>query len=211
MADSPSEQYRIAELAQRTGVTPRTIRYYVAEGLLPPPTGAGPQRFYDPSHLLRLEAIQRLKQQYLPLAEIRRRLTGATRKDLEVIVNDSTLEPNDSRPEHPATPAVILPPVGGSSAIPGRFIASLSNRGASLGGTPTDLSDLLRAASRSPRSGRPEDAPPLAEEDVGEQVWNRVLLAPGVELNYQLTGDRARDAAVLRLIRNARQILGNVS
>lgn len=211
MADSPSEQYRIAELAQRTGVTPRTIRYYVAEGLLPPPTGAGPQRFYDPNHLLRLEAIQRLKEQYLPLAEIRRRLADASRKDLEMIVNGPTLRPSDGPRERPATPAVILPPVGRSSAVPGGFIASLGNSGATLGAPPTDLAELLRAASRHPRSGRPEDAPTLTEEDLGEQVWNRVLLAPGVELNYQLTGDRARDEAVLRLIRNARQILGNVS
>jgi hypothetical protein len=49
------------------------------------------------------------------------------------------------------------------------------------------------------------------DADVGASTWHRVALAPGVELNYQLTGDRLRDSAVLRLIRNARQILKTVS
>ena len=66
----------IAELAQRAGVTPRTIRYYVAEGLLPPPGGRGQRRAYGPEHLERLETIRQLKAAYLPLHEIRRRLNA---------------------------------------------------------------------------------------------------------------------------------------
>src|SRR5438045_3652795 len=41
MTDARTAQLTIAELAARAGVTPRTIRYYVAEGLLPPPGGRG--------------------------------------------------------------------------------------------------------------------------------------------------------------------------
>lgn len=66
----------IAELAQRAGVTPRTIRYYVAEGLLPPPGGRGQRRAYNQQHLDRLAAIRELKAAYLPLHEIRRRLSA---------------------------------------------------------------------------------------------------------------------------------------
>src|SRR5919199_521942 len=73
-----TERYRIAELARATGVTPRTIRYYVAEGLLPPPEGAGPAAVYSARHRDRLELIGRLKDQYLPLKEIRRRLATLT-------------------------------------------------------------------------------------------------------------------------------------
>src|SRR5215216_5712279 len=72
------ERYRIAELAQATGVTPRTIRFYVAEGLLPPPQGAGPAAVYGAGHRDRLELIGRLKDQYLPLKEIRRHLATLT-------------------------------------------------------------------------------------------------------------------------------------
>src|SRR3954453_18239949 len=64
----------IAELARRAGETPPTIRYYVAEGLLSSAHGQGQRRAYGPEHLARLEAIRRLKAEYLPLHEIRRRL-----------------------------------------------------------------------------------------------------------------------------------------
>ena len=54
----------------------RTVRYYIAEGLLPPPEGSGPGSSYTQGHLDRLRLIQRLKEAYLPLKEIRRRLSG---------------------------------------------------------------------------------------------------------------------------------------
>lgn len=66
----------VAELARAAGVSVRTIRYYIAEGLLPPPRGAGPRSSYDEGHLDRLRLIARLKADYLPLREIRRRLAG---------------------------------------------------------------------------------------------------------------------------------------
>src|SRR5688572_3160786 len=67
---------RIGELADRAGTTVRTIRYYVAEGLLPAPAGSGPRSEYTDDHLARLGAIRALKARYLPLAEIRRRLAA---------------------------------------------------------------------------------------------------------------------------------------
>src|SRR5579871_1781755 len=79
----------IADLAERASVTPRTIRFYITEGLLPPPGGAGPHRVYTSDHLLRLQAIQRLKDAYLPLREIRRRLDGLSRGELQKLVAES--------------------------------------------------------------------------------------------------------------------------
>ena len=71
-------RYTIGDLEDRTGVGSRTIRYYIQEGLLPPAHGRGPSATYDTSHLLRLQAIESLKQQRLSLAEIRERLLGLT-------------------------------------------------------------------------------------------------------------------------------------
>jgi DNA-binding transcriptional MerR regulator len=68
--------YRLAELAELTGLTPRTIRYYIVEGLLPPPQGAGPAAVYTAAHRDRLRLITALKARYLPLREIRRRLAA---------------------------------------------------------------------------------------------------------------------------------------
>lgn len=80
---------RISEFAVAAGVSPRTIRYYVVEGLLPPPDGLGLGAMYGPGHADRLRLILRLKDDYLPLREIRRVLTGldddAVRRRLEEI------------------------------------------------------------------------------------------------------------------------------
>jgi DNA-binding transcriptional MerR regulator len=63
--------WRIDELAQRTGLTVDTIRYYVREGLLAPPTKQGRHRLYDSEHLERLDRIRELQAQRFSLAAIR--------------------------------------------------------------------------------------------------------------------------------------------
>ncbi len=68
--------YTIGELAASTGVTPRTIRYYVTQGLLPPGIQSGHQRVYSEEHESRIREIKRLKGQYLPLKVIRDILDG---------------------------------------------------------------------------------------------------------------------------------------
>jgi DNA-binding transcriptional MerR regulator len=74
----------IGELAQRTGVTRRTIRYYVEIGLLPPPAGAGKAAVYGRDHLERLETIKELQAYRLSLEEIRDRLAGKPVRSLEL-------------------------------------------------------------------------------------------------------------------------------
>ncbi len=66
------EQYQISELANITGHTVRTIRYYMDEGLLPQPVIQGRYAYFSDSYIPRLKLIQRLKDAYLPLREIRR-------------------------------------------------------------------------------------------------------------------------------------------
>ncbi|MEV8098084.1 MerR family transcriptional regulator [Kitasatospora sp. NPDC085879] len=65
----------VDELAARAGVTVRTLRFYAAKGLLPPPE-LGPRRvgLYGPHHLDRLELIEELQRQGLTLAAIERYL-----------------------------------------------------------------------------------------------------------------------------------------
>ena len=70
----PDDPYSLADLARLADVTPRTVRYYVAQGLLPSPEAAGPATRYGEGHLARLRLIKRLQRDHLPLAEIRSRL-----------------------------------------------------------------------------------------------------------------------------------------
>ncbi len=60
----------LAELAEDSGVPARTIRYYIARGVLPPPIVGGRGALYSEEHLERLGRIQKLQAQGLTLAQI---------------------------------------------------------------------------------------------------------------------------------------------
>ena len=61
----------VAELADLGGVSRRTVRFYVQEGLIPAPLGVGRGRHYGPDHLKRLLEVKALQEQGRSLAEIR--------------------------------------------------------------------------------------------------------------------------------------------
>jgi DNA-binding transcriptional MerR regulator len=65
------DKMRIGELAERAGVTPRTIRYYEDLGLLGPNEREGQGfRYYTDAELFRLKKIDALKQMGLSLEEV---------------------------------------------------------------------------------------------------------------------------------------------
>lgn len=65
---------RIGELARRSGVTVRTVRYYIEEGLLPAPPRKGKYGEFDEAYIQRLSLIRQLKKERLSLPDIRQRL-----------------------------------------------------------------------------------------------------------------------------------------
>src|SRR5580693_637472 len=67
-----SKTYRISEVAERTGFSPPTIRYYEQIGVVPaPPRRESGYRVYDDRGLDRLAFVARAKQLGLPLDEVR--------------------------------------------------------------------------------------------------------------------------------------------
>lgn len=88
-------RYTIADLERETGISPRTIRYYITEGLLPSAKGRGVGATYGPAHLLRLKMIARLKDDRLPLDDIRKRLDGLRDVDLAAMLQVETAPPED--------------------------------------------------------------------------------------------------------------------
>lgn len=73
------DRHAIGELAELAGVSRRTVRYYVQEGLLPAPLGVGRGRHYGPEHLTRLLEVKALQERGRTLDEIRRALAGPNR------------------------------------------------------------------------------------------------------------------------------------
>ena len=79
----------IEDLAERVGVSVRTIRFYIAEGLLPSPEGRGKAASYGEEHLLRLRLIRRLVDQRVPLAEQRERLSRLSLDDVRSLLAEA--------------------------------------------------------------------------------------------------------------------------
>lgn len=70
----PADVMTVRQLADRLGVPPRRIRYYVQQNLLPPPIGRGRASYYTSEHYRRLQQILTLREVNLSLDEIRERL-----------------------------------------------------------------------------------------------------------------------------------------
>lgn len=63
--------FDLASVAEAAGVTPRTVRYYQAAGLLPAPERVGRRVRYGHEHLARLKRISELQDRGLRLESIR--------------------------------------------------------------------------------------------------------------------------------------------
>ena len=72
--DSGKDRKNLAELSRGSGLPARTIRYYIARGLLPPPLIGGRDACYGREHSERLERIRTLQASGLTLAQIAWRL-----------------------------------------------------------------------------------------------------------------------------------------
>ena len=69
-AVTADEELTIDELATRTGMTVRTVRFYASEGLLPPPVKRGRIAYYGATHRLRLDLVKSLQDHGYTLAAI---------------------------------------------------------------------------------------------------------------------------------------------
>ena len=69
--DDDRIRYTARELAALCGVSERTVRYYVEEGLLPPPASRGRGANFEADHLTRLRLIRAMQQAGNDLESIR--------------------------------------------------------------------------------------------------------------------------------------------
>jgi DNA-binding transcriptional MerR regulator len=69
--DEQPRRYNIDELADLAGVSRRTVRFYVQEGLLQAPLGVGRGRHYDRTHLDRLIEVRSMQESGRSLHDIK--------------------------------------------------------------------------------------------------------------------------------------------
>lgn len=114
-----TREFAIGELEEVTGVPRRTIYFYVQQGILPPPSGAGLAARYHQSHLLRLQAIPRLREIGWRLDRIREFFQSATDAEIQVIVEGA--KPVEEEPVAFARSAPSPIPPAPSAARPTLF------------------------------------------------------------------------------------------
>ena len=192
-------RYGLADIARIAGVTPRTVRYYIAQGLISGANEAGPAAWYDEHHLGRLRVIRELQRQHLPLAEIRARLSKLDDRDIAGLLEapDASREARDGSaldyvrsvlaagrpPSDPATPggAWLISALRASSLEP-----SASDEGAAMAFAP---------------------APPPSAPTTERSQWDRIALSPDIELHVRRPLSRLDNRLVDRLIAIGRQVL----
>jgi DNA-binding transcriptional MerR regulator len=76
-AQADTERYSLDELAALAGVTARTVRYYIAQGLLDRPEGEKRGAHYLRTHLEQLLQVRRWSDAGLSLERIRKLRAGA--------------------------------------------------------------------------------------------------------------------------------------
>lgn len=196
-----TEELLIHQLAQRAGISVRTIRYYIEEGLLPPPSYQGKYAYYTLIYLDRLELIRRLKESYLPLREISEIMNSLSDEQVRMRLKELPAHsPKFSVEQAPSRPG----PKPGARAL--EYIDRLmedqtrhKTKGSGELSQPNLRKDrdefLPRDQSRS-----------LQAAVAHEQTWLRILLAPGVELHLRQPEDEDTENRVRQLIIYAQRI-----
>ena len=117
---------RVAEIAELTGTTVRTVRYYHSLGLLPVPGERGGWRDYDLSHVARLSRIRWLVQAGVSLETIRRVLDEPETTDVE--------QPDDAAAEARSAAGSVVEDLAGALAAVEDHLAEVTRQRDMLAG-----------------------------------------------------------------------------
>lgn len=151
----------IEELAAMTGISIRTIRYYITSGLLSGPEGRGRAASYTEEHLLRLRLIRRLSEQRFSIAEMQDLLQRLSFAEVRALV----LESEDQSALH--------------------FQSQPSAK--------EYIDSLLKKAQHAREFNvekKPSQRPDLSSLTQKKEDWQRVELAPGLELHIRSSSER---------------------
>lgn len=165
--DQDQSLLSIDELAEQAQVSPRTVRYYIGEGLLPGPGTRGKLASYGEDHLTRLLLIRRLLEQGMPLAEVKRATGMLSPAEVRGLLREE-----DER-------------------------AASLERAAEAPSPREYVSELLRQAQERRRQTglvpRAPLSPPAMKAPASQilgtpsasSVWERIEIAPGIELQVR--------------------------
>ncbi len=198
--------HSILELAALSGLSVRTIRYYLAQGLVPSAGKDGSATRYPEATLARLRLVTRLRAAHLPLAEIR--------KQLLAISDDQALEltGTPAAPEPAGTALDYVRSVLGGSraeltpATPLRSEEPTTSPAMAPAPVPVlPRAPLKRALINAPSAdaaAQPDDSTPFGQRS----QWERVAITSDIELHLRRPLSRRDNRLVERLIAFAGQL-----
>ena len=198
-------EHTISELSALSGLSVRTIRYYLAQGLIPVAGKEGPATRYPEATLARLRLISRLRDAHLPLAEIRKQLLALS--DDQVLALTGT----PAEPE-PAGTALdyVRSVLGGSrpelTPQPTLAIRAALAMPAPASEVPQPRRMLLRRASIDAPSADAAAAPDDTTSFGQRSQWERVAITSDIELHLRRPLSRRDNRLVERLLAFARQL-----
>jgi DNA-binding transcriptional MerR regulator len=192
----------LKELVKASEVSERTIRYYIQEGVLPPPQGSGQASRYNIEHLRRLSLVRRFKAALLPLSQIKQLFDELTAEELEQVANQFYNE------------LTATNPVLDEKTMAGEQSPSLELTGASASTSAPKQTKRVEEplqVFQPPQANQDQDSTwVLAETAAIEKEknqekqagtnnadlitftgqWNRISLAPGLEIHYEIGGQQ---------------------
>ncbi len=164
----PGKTYNISRLTEATGLSRRTIHFYVQSEMIPPPEGSGRYAVYTETHRLRLLAIQALKAStHLRLRGIREILDRMDLDELRLLVGKQMGQAGADDAGHPA-PA----PAPSEDALPQMRMSDaaqpLKSNLDDFMAEARELNSLSEGDIESPRTLAERGATPSDAEDVGD-------------------------------------------
>lgn len=173
----------IEELAEQTQTSVRTIRYYIAENLLPGPGARGKGAAYTEDHLLRLQLIRRLTERRTPLAEIREMLARMSLDEIRALLaEEATL--SEQRASREVSPRAYI-----SALLDQARATSYPQKAPYM--PPSRPVSPARSPQASPYPKTPATTP---------SAWRRVEIVPGVELHIQEDREPQNQRIIERLL-----------
>lgn len=194
----------LEDLSNISGLTLRTLRYYIQEGILQGPDTRGKFSRYSQHHLDRLELIKRFKNLRLPIQEIRHLLENMNPEEISQIkqYQDILKYTLDDFFSEKITPE---PQKEGASAL--EYILNLE-RGLE------SIKPFSKAVSTPPLS--PQSPSQSLSQNVSPQLpnplpssqetWARTILQDGIELNIRHPNNAEEQKKIQQLIEFAQRL-----
>ena len=204
------ENLTLEDLERQSGLSLRTLRFYIQEGLLQGPDTHGKYASYSRQHLDRIEMIKRLKNLRLPIKEIRHLLNNMTAEEIKKVRKyQEILAPNlDMNINKAIGDKPIAQP--GASAM--EYIRNLER---SHGEIQSVYEKTINKPSAPQQPASVSKPKPVYKNQImamsEEETWKRYVIDEGIELNVRGKQDVDDELKVRKLIEYARTLFGTRS